>query len=203
MLHNEVQGKVDRGNDIIKQNLEMYDKEFKYKEGLRKEADIKKEKEATKAENLRRYKIEQENKKLDREGKGESKTTKKVWDKTADMYVYRTDDQISKEPDRYGMNKKTAMEIKRAGAINLGDAKLKQNVKTPEFSSKATKAAKTIVGKTWDVMEPEQKKLAIKMEMDKQIRAIYGDEDVVFGRDKETGIVGWYDSNGALIRRYE
>ena len=65
MLHNEVQGKVDRGNDIIKQNLEMYDKEFKYKNEIRKEAGRKKEKEEEKAENLRRYKIAQD--RLDKE----------------------------------------------------------------------------------------------------------------------------------------
>jgi len=45
--------------------------------------------------------------------------TKKVWDSESQKYVYRTDEQIKQNPDRYGMTKETAMEMKKAGGVSI------------------------------------------------------------------------------------
>lgn len=134
-------------------------------------------------------------------------TTKKIWDSVDKRYRFLTNEQIKANPNRYGMSLKTMVNLKEAGAISIGkgkltikDANLKQYIKTPQFLSDVTRQVKKFVGKdNWDLMEPKNKALRIRTEMDKQIRNIFGEENVTF--DLRNGVLGWYDSMGKLIGR--
>ncbi len=57
--------KLRRAKAIYDKSMQHYKEKWESDESIRKEADRKKEKEATKAENLRRYKIAQD--RLDKE----------------------------------------------------------------------------------------------------------------------------------------
>jgi len=102
-------------------------------------------------------------------------------------------------------------EIKKAGRtqINIGDiiakqdakaiAKMKTDIRAPKFKADAIKIVKDrydIID--WDDLPEKDKKLEIRKVMDENIRIIYGDEEVVF--DNIEGKVGWYTTDGELIR---
>ena len=77
------------------------------------------------------------------------------------------------------------------------EAKMKIGVRMPAFRSEVIRTVKSLVGADWDIKPENEKTIAIRQEMDKRIKAIYG-EDVVF--DVRDGKLGWYDMDGKLIR---
>ena len=105
------------------------------------------------------------------------------------------------------------LEMTKAGAINLGEFAAKKEIteevkrksffKTPKFRIEAEKIVDErgrIKYETADDPEKARNKLVWE-EMDKQIKTSYS--DAVFGKDSETGVIGWYDKSGRLITSWQ
>lgn len=131
--------------------------------------------------------------------KGPAKT-KRVWDKETEQYVQKSQIEINKDPERYGMTKEQAIEMKKAGAPKIelitGRAVAKKEALTkfevekgPEFIADSAKEFKATI-EDWDLMEPETQEEQLMAYVQTKISGLY--KDTEFRRNKRTGEIRLY-----------
>jgi hypothetical protein len=123
------------------------------------------------------------------------------------------DYEKAKETGYEGPFHEWMLEMAKAGAINLGEfterkeigeeVERKSLLKSPKFRTDVEKVVKENRRFEYESSDnPEEtKKRFVWEEMDKQVRTSY--PDVTFGKDTETGIVGWYSKDGELIASWQ
>lgn len=128
-------------------------------------------------------------------------TYKRVYDKPNKTYVYRTDEQIAKTPDRYGETEKVIQERAERAAPKLSIKekevqKAAAELLTPEAEEKIVKFLKN-KDPYFEHLEPAEQELAIRTELDRRIKIIHHGAK----RTVKDGYMIWVKPNGKEIVR--
>lgn len=126
----------------------------------------------------------------------------KYWSQSEQRYVRLTPEQALARQDDLGMTKKTAIEMRKAGAakISIGEKQKQRDaalLKSPKFMATVQKDVKNLNGRRWKWASPVQKAEWAKVEADKRVRIIY--PDAQYG--EQDGQAGWYvkDESGNYV----
>ena len=129
--------------------------------------------------------------------------TKRVWDKETEQYVQKSQVAINKDPDRYGMTKEQAVEMRKAGApkveVITGRAVAKKEALTkfevekgPDFVLNELQKYKDLHEGTWDIEVPEEREEEFRKSVLRSIKGLY--PDAKFLIDETSGkIILWAD----------